>query len=51
MAKPDPNSDDREPDESPGVPGFRSWRAVYVFVFAAFVLGVVALGAFSRFYT
>lgn len=43
-----------EPDhaeEAPGVPGFRSWGAVYVFVFAAFVLGVVALGVFSRFYT
>ncbi len=36
------------PDDSPGVPGFRTWRGVYIFVFAAFVLGIVALTWFSR---
>ena len=36
------------PDESPGVPGFRTWRGVYWFVFACFVLVVVALTIFSR---
>lgn len=40
----------READEPPGVPGFRTWRAVYVFVFATFVLLVVGLAIFSRIY-
>ncbi len=35
-------------DASPGVPGFRTWRGVYWFVFAAFVLVVVLLAVFSR---
>ena len=35
-------------DESPGVPGFRTWRGVYVFVFAMFVLMVIGLALFSR---
>ena len=41
----------REPsaqDESPGVPGFRSWRGVYLFVFVFFVVCVVLLALFSR---
>jgi hypothetical protein len=40
---------DSEPDdESPGVPGFRSWRGVYLFVFIVFVLVVGLLALFSR---
>ncbi len=35
-------------DESPGVPGFRTWRGVYLFVFGFFVLVVVLLAIFSR---
>jgi hypothetical protein len=35
-------------DESPRVPGFRTWRGVYVFVFGAFLLLVVLLALFSR---
>jgi hypothetical protein len=35
-------------DESPGVPGFRSWRGVYLFVFAFFVICVICLALFSR---
>jgi len=35
-------------DKSPGVPGFRSWTGVYWFVFASFVVVVVALALFSR---
>lgn len=35
-------------DDSPGVPGFRTWRGVYLFVFICFVLSVVALTVFSR---
>ena len=35
-------------DESPGVPGFRTWRGVYLFVFGGFVLVVILLAIFSR---
>ena len=37
-------------DESPGVPGFRTWRGVYWFVLAFFVAIVAALTVFSRVY-
>ena len=37
-------------DDSPGVPGFRTWGRVYLFVFAAFVLVVIALAILSRVY-
>jgi hypothetical protein len=43
---PDPATDDK----SPGVPGFRTWRGVYLFVFAIFVLVVVVLALFSRWF-
>jgi hypothetical protein len=41
------------PGESdpPGVPGFRSWRCVYLFVFGWFVLVVALLAVFSRFFS
>jgi hypothetical protein len=40
---------EREPDdESPGLPGFRTWRGVYWFVFGAFVVVVAFLALFSR---
>ena len=39
-----------DPDDSPGVPGFRSWRGVYWFVFACFIAVVVALTVFSHFF-
>jgi hypothetical protein len=45
-----PPDDVTTADASPGVPGFRSWRAVYVFVFAAFVITVIALAVFSSIY-
>jgi hypothetical protein len=35
-------------DESPGVPGFRTWRGVYLFVFAFFVAAVIGLALFTR---
>jgi hypothetical protein len=35
-------------DDSPGVPGFRTWRGVYLFVFGCFVAFVIALTIFSR---
>jgi Tfp pilus assembly protein PilX len=37
-------------DETPGVPGFRTWRGVYLFVFAAFLLVVALLAIFTRVY-
>ncbi len=37
-------------DESPGVPGFRSWAGVYWFVLAVFVALVALLTVFSRVY-
>jgi hypothetical protein len=45
-------SESRPPndDESPGVPGFRTWRGVYWFVFASFAAMVIALTLFTRFY-
>jgi hypothetical protein len=44
MKPPEPSTD----DEAPGVPGFRSWRGVYLFVFAFFALMVLLLALFSR---
>lgn len=37
-------------EEAPGVPGFTTWRGVYIFVAVTFVLTVVALALFSRIY-
>jgi hypothetical protein len=44
---PEPATD----DTSPGVPGFRTWRGIYLFVFAFFVAVVVFLAFFSRWLT
>ena len=38
-------SDENDP---PGVPGFRTWPSVYLFVFIFFVLCVVLLALLSR---
>jgi hypothetical protein len=38
---------DKSTDDSPGVPGFRTWRGVYLFVFGCFVAVVIALTIFS----
>jgi hypothetical protein len=35
-------------DDPPGVPGFRTWRSVYIFVFIFFVLCVALLALLSR---
>lgn len=55
MMKPDENPSlppDRAAagDESPGVPGFRTWRGVYWFVFAGFGVVVGALTIFSGYF-
>ena len=45
----DPTSD---PTPSrPALPGFRTWRGVYLFVFGWFVLVVVLLAMFSRIFS
>ena len=44
MNPPDPHNS----DDSPGVPGFRTWRGIYLFVFVCFVVVVVLLAVFSR---
>ncbi len=44
---PPPASEPPEND-APGVPGFRTWRGVYAFVFGAFVVLVILLTIFSR---
>ncbi len=38
-------------DELTGLPGLRTWRGVYFFVFACFVLWVVLLIALSAIYS
>jgi hypothetical protein len=35
-------------DDSPGVPGFRNWRGVYLAVFIWFVATVILLALFTR---
>ena len=43
-----PSMPDQGPDaEPPGLPGFRTWRDVYLFVFGWLVLVVVLLTAFT----
>jgi len=44
-----PAPPDRPPkDDPPEVPGFRTWRGVYLFVFIWFVIVVVLLAIFTR---
>ena len=45
---PAPRPDERSETERPDVPGLRTWRGVYLFVFAFFVLVVVLLTVFTR---
>ena len=47
MTRP-PLPDQRSDAERPGLPGFRTWRGVYLFVFGWFVLVVILLPAFTR---
>jgi hypothetical protein len=37
--------------KSPGLPGFRSWRGVYRFVLGAYVLYVVLLAVWTRWFS
>jgi hypothetical protein len=44
------NQNGKDPDDRPGVPGFRTWRGVYVFVFVSFLVVVAALTAFTHYF-
>jgi hypothetical protein len=39
--------DEPSETEPPGVPGVRTWRGLYLFVFGWFVLVVILLGVFT----
>jgi hypothetical protein len=43
--------DQRSDVEPPGLPGFRAWRGVYLFVFGCFVLVVALLAVFARIFS
>ena len=44
---PAPRSDERSEAAPPGIPGFGTWRGVYLFVFGWFVLVVGLLTVFT----
>ena len=46
-----PGADERTDSEPPEVPGFRTWRGLYVFVFGCFVLVVVLLTVFTKIFS
>jgi hypothetical protein len=46
-----PRPDERSDAEPPGVPGFRTWRGVYLFVFGWFVAVVLLLTLFTRIFS
>ena len=50
MTRP-PAPDQRSDAEPPGLPGFRTWRSVYLFVVGWFVLVVILLASFSRIFS
>ena len=46
-----PTTEERSDTEPPGLPGFRTWGSLYLVVLGWFVLLVLLLAAFSRFYS
>jgi hypothetical protein len=48
---PAPRPDERSDTEPPDVPGFRTWRGVYAFVFGWFVFVVVLLAVFTALFS
>ena len=50
MTRP-PLPDERSDAEPPGLPGFHTWRGIYLLVFGWFVLVVVLLAAFTRIFS
>ena len=47
MTNKDPSPPEPD-DEITGLPGFRTWRGVYLLVLGTFILVVIALTLFSR---
>ena len=43
-----PRTDERAGEEPPDLPGFRTWRGIYLFVLGWFVLLVILLTMFTR---
>ena len=50
MTRP-PRPEEGSEAEPPELPGFRTWRGVYLFVFGWFVLVVILLTAFTRIFS
>jgi hypothetical protein len=50
MKNPDATEPSARETEETGVPIFRTWRGIYIFVFAFFVLVVALLTIFSRYF-
>ena len=48
---PAPRADEGSQGEAPDVPGFRTWRGVYLFVFGWFVVVLVLLTVFTGFFS
>ena len=48
---PAPRPDERFEAEPPGVPGFGTWRGVYLFVFGWFVVVVILLSVFTAIFS
>ena len=46
-----PGPDERADSESPDVPGFRTWRGLYLFVFGWFVLVLALLTMFTAIFS
>ncbi len=46
-----PRPDGPSKTETPDVPGFRTWRGVYLFVLGWFVLVVILLTMFTGFFS
>lgn len=42
---------DPRDEATTGLPGLRTWRAVYTFVFAVFIFWVLLLAGFSRMFS
>ncbi|MEJ0090826.1 MAG: hypothetical protein WDM80_13925 [Limisphaerales bacterium] len=50
MKQPDATEPSARETKETGLPFFRSWRGVYLFVFVIFVLVVILLTIFSRWF-
>jgi len=48
---PDAPSGPATKNEATGLPGFQTWRGVYIFVFGSFVLWVALLFALTRIFS